>query len=406
MSTDLALPDWNLAPLTAEELGPYGDFPRLADADKAALWTEYNEGRAERVPVTYGINNRVLILDPRFNLGHWRYDEIFEDPRAMLVAQLHWQHLVRNRYHVFCDQPTELPDQWEVAPFFQNVYEAASFGAPISCGPNDVPTTTPILEEDNKRSIFDADIDHPLELGICQRGIEMTGKMREIADGRTFLGRPISVLPYAELGSDGPLTGALNLRGAGIFRDLKRDPDYAHQLMDFIVEAAIRRVRAFRAHWDLPQPDQAWLADDAIVGLSIEQYREFILPHHRKWYDAIDPQRTLIRGMHLCGDATRHFEVIHRELGVTAFDTGYPVDFGALRRALGPDVEILGGVEVPLLMSAAPQRIYERGREILESGVTDGERFVFREGNNLPPGVPWANLAALYKAAWDFGRHA
>ncbi len=252
-------------------------------------------------------------------------------------------------------------------------------------------------------SVFDVDIDHPLELGVYKTGIEMTHAMRKIADSLTFFGRPIEVRPYAELVSDGPLTNALNLRGAGIFRDLKRDPEYAHQLFDFIVEAGIKRVRAFLEHWDLPEPDQVWFADDAVANIGTEQYREFVLPYHRKWYNALDPRRDRIRGMHLCGDATRHFKLIRDELGISAFDTGYPVDFGALRRELGPRVEIAGGVEVPLLMGATPGEVYDRTTAILSSGVCEGDRFILREGNNLPPGVPWANLAAMYKAAFDFG---
>ncbi len=67
------------------------------------------------------------------------------------------------------------------------------------------------------------------------------------------------------------------------------------------------------------------------------------------------------------------------------------------------DVEIFGGVEGPTLLGGTPQQVYERAREILQSGITEGGRFVLRDANNLPPNVPWANLAAMYKAAFDFG---
>jgi uroporphyrinogen-III decarboxylase len=76
------------------------------------------------------------------------------------------------------------------------------------------------------------------------------------------------------------------------------------------------------------------------------------------------------------------------------------VDFAQLRAELGPDVEILGGVEVGLLLSASPKAVHRRAREILDSGTREGGRFVLREANNLPPGVPWANLGALHSAAF------
>ena len=67
------------------------------------------------------------------------------------------------------------------------------------------------------------------------------------------------------------------------------------------------------------------------------------------------------------------------------------------------DVEIFGGVEVPTLLGCTSQQVYERAREILQSGITEGGRFVLRDANNLPPNVPWSNLAAMYKATLNFG---
>ena len=42
-------------------------------------------------------------------------------------------------------------------------------------------------------------------------------------------------------------------------------------------------------------------------------------------------------------------EEIQRELGVMSFDTGFPIDFGLVRQALGPEVTINGGPHVELL---------------------------------------------------------
>jgi hypothetical protein len=41
----------------------------------------------------------------------------------------------------------------------------------------------------------------------------------------------------------------------------------------------------------------------------------------------------------------------------------------------------------------------------LTSGVLEGRRFILREANNLPPGVPPENLAAMYEAALAYGRY-
>ncbi|MEW6252067.1 MAG: uroporphyrinogen decarboxylase family protein [Planctomycetota bacterium] len=403
MPSELARDAWRLRPLTPDECGSYGDFPRLSDAEKAAVRDAHAARRPRRVPVVLGTNSRVFLLDPRFDAEGLTYERMFHDPEALLISQLRWQYTLRCRHNVFCDAPTELPDCWEVGLDTQNVYEAAFFGAPVLFHDNSVPETVPFLAEENKRRIFDVDIERPLEHGFFRTALELWDRLRALAEGKTFLGRPIRVVPYTALGSDGPLTVAMNLRGPAILTDLLRDPDYARQLFDLIVTAGIRRIRAFLAHWNMPAPEQVWLADDSIAMLGPAQYREFLLPYHRKWYATLDPQRCRPRGIHLCGDATRHFRTIRDECGVTIFDTGFPVDFAALRRELGPDVELLGGPAVPLIMEGTPHQVYARARDILRSGVRAGGRFMLREGNNLPPGASWANLAAMYKAAFDCG---
>jgi uroporphyrinogen-III decarboxylase len=62
-------------------------------------------------------------------------------------------------------------------------------------------------------------------------------------------------------------------------------------------------------------------------------------------------------------------------------------------------------VEIGTLTNGTPEQVYQRSREILTSGIMEGGRFIFREGNNLPPNVPWCNLAAMYKAVQDIGRY-
>jgi uroporphyrinogen decarboxylase len=403
MPTELARDSWHLPPLHADACGPYGDFPRLSDEEKAALWDGYRQGAPHRVPVTLVGNNRLLLLDARFDAEGLDYLRVFTEPEAMLIAQLRWQYIVRRRHNLFCDQPTELPQKWEIGIDVQNVYEAAFFGAPLHFHPDGIPETKPILDDDNKRAIFDVDIDRPLEGAFLSDAIALAERMAELARDKTFFGRPITVLPYAGVGTDGPLTVAMNLRGPRILTDLIRDPEYAREVFDFVTDAAIKRYHAFAAHLNLPDAEQVWMADDSVAMLSPAQYREFLLPCHRRWYDGVDPKRNKIRGMHLCGDATRHFKPLCEHAGVTSFDTGFPVDFAALRAELGPEVEIFGGVEVSTLLTGTPQHVYERAREILQSGITAGGRFVLRDANNLPPNVPWANLAAMYRAAFDFG---
>lgn len=78
------------------------------------------------------------------------------------------------------------------------------------------------------------------------------------------------------------------------------------------------------------------------------------------------------------GVPTRHFLMINKELGVTSFDTGFPVDFGPLRQTLGPTVEISGGPSVMILREGTPDVCAQETRRILESGIMQGGQFILR----------------------------
>jgi uroporphyrinogen-III decarboxylase len=376
-----------------------------SNEEKERLWQCFRAGRPDRVPVHLSTTDRVYILDPQFNREGLDYPEVFARAEKMLLAQLRWQETVRTHHHQFCDLPAGLPDAWSVGIQFQNVYEAWYFGCEVRFEPGQVPDTRPMLTDDIKRAVFDVDIDHPLERDPFRRGYEFTERMTVLAQQMDYRGRPVQVRPYIPSFTDGPLTVATDLRGTAFLTDLYADPDYADELLAFLTQAAINRAqavaqRAGKAH------EAVGMGDDMLQAISTAMYVERILPLHRRYYDALDPNHTLPRSMHLCGDATRHMPIIARELGVRSFDTGFPVDFGALRRALGPEVELWGGVEVAILLHGSPQQVYARARDILTSGVLEGRRFVLRDANNLPPRVPMANLEAMYKAAFDFGRYA
>ncbi len=374
--------------------------PMVSNEEKAAVWAAYREGHPTRVPVMLATNPRVVLLDPQLNTWGYTFQQYFYDAKIMVDVQLqHARHraLVLHRY---TDDPVGVPDFWWVGTDRQNVYEAAHLGSPVEFREGQVPDAVPCLHEGNKESIFERDITRPTEQGFFGESLRLCLRMKELAHSMQFEGRPIKVADYTPTGTDGPLTVGTSLRGQGMLEDLVADPDYATRLLAFITEAAILRVRDFRRFWG-DESIPVGLADDSVQLISTRTYREMVLPHHRRFYDTFMPDAP--RGIHLCGDATRHFRMLRDELNVKSFDTGFPVDFGALRRELGPDVEILGGPPVSLLLQGTPEAVYDACKAILLSGVKEGGRFVLREGNNLPPRVPLANLEAMYRAALDYG---
>jgi len=266
-----------------------------------------------------------------------------------------------------------------------------------------VPDTRPILTDDQKNLLFDRGMPGPFD-GVMAKNREFYEWMKAQREaGFAFLDRPIGSVSPNSMGTDGPFTVAANLRGATqLCVDLYEDPEYARKLLNFITEATIIRLKAWRRYMgDTDVPAQWGIADDSIQLLSREMYSDFVLPCH--WRLLSELAGPGPHNIHLCGDATRHFKTICDELNVKIFDTGFPVDFAALRKELGNEVTIFGGPHIGLLQRGPVEAICEKTREILHSGVADNAPFVIREGNNLAPFTPLTHIRAFYEAARAYG---
>lgn len=381
------------------------DFERH-NAEVREVWDAYRRRCPVRVPVIFGINPRYTMFEHPANPRRFTFRQFFDDPRVMLERQL--EHAEWVRLNAPQDAEMGLPvEGWDVAVNFQNCYEAAWLGCPLRYDSSQVPDTLPLLPDDRtKRRIFDDGIPDPFSGGLMRRNWEFyTFFCQRQTDGWAWRELPIRSVTPCGLGTDGPLTVACNLRGAtGFMADMAGDPDFAWRLLDFVTEATIQRIRAYRRRLGLPLKTHGWsFADDSVQLISTRMYEAQVLPFHRRLVGTFSEGGPV--AMHLCGNATRHFRFLRDRLNVRSFDTGFPVDFGRLREELGPEVEIQGGPSVTLLQTATPAGVREEVRRILASGIMRGGRLVLREGNNMPPGVPLENLHAMYQAAKEFGRY-
>jgi len=371
-----------------------------------AVWAAYRAGHPTRVPVTLCTDTRFFVLNDEFNPGEkMSFQNYSEDPLVMMDFQLRaaeWR-----AFHVapHCDDPAGLPEKFTVTVDMQRYFDAGFFGAAVEYRPGQTPDTRPLLAGDNKNRLFDRGLPDPLTGGVYAKAHRFYQAMAErIRAGFTYQGRPVEFEPSGLLGHDGPLTAATNLRGTELYSDFYTDPDYVRQLLDFIAEATIARIRAQRRFFGLPEVADTWsYADDDVQLLSTDMVREFIVPVHRKLKAALTTAGRI--AIHLCGNATRHFKLLRDVLDVYSFDTGFPVDFTWLRQELGPEVEILGGPRAMLLHDGTPEQVAAEARRILESGIMQGGRFILREANDLAPGTPLANLAAMYQTARTHGQY-
>ncbi|MCX8065970.1 MAG: hypothetical protein N3G21_12510 [Candidatus Hydrogenedentes bacterium] len=364
------------------------------------LWDEFERGVHKRVPIRLNSNPKVLILDSALNYLNIQFKDYLYDPELMAQVQLNWE--LWRRFLLPGDHEHGLPEQWEIYIDFQNVYDASWFGAPLVFMDSQVPTIHPILRDDNcKMMLFDKGLPEPFKGELAQLALDhIEYYEKRFKGGWEFLGKPVKLTWKTPFGwTDGIFTVATLLRGMeNLCMDILLDPQYVHQLLGYITEALINRMQAWLKFMGISYPMALyWFADDAIQILSREQYVEFVLPYHKKIYQIFSkPEKRFI---HLCGNVQHLLPTIKKELGVNFFETGFPVDFGILRKELGPQVTILGGPKASLFLKGYARELISETEKILGSGVLKGKKFILQEGNNLPPCVDIDSCKDFYEFA-------
>jgi len=370
------------------------------NAEQARAWDAFRAGKPYRVPIILGVNSRYFMPISEANPDNVDFRTYTEDPDVMFDSLLRFQRW--SRFNLLQDTELGLPEKWVIGLDFQNYYEAVWLGCPLYFAEGEVPDSRPAYR-DNPESLLDRGIPDPFS-GLMAKVLEYQEHFEHRAKNEDYLGRPIEVTPpWCGLGTDGPMTLCCSLFSADrTCTMLAEEPERMERLLTFVTDAILTKTVAFRKRFGVDVPmDDMMIADDSIALISTPMYKEMILPHHRRIYDTL--ATPVGRGIHLCGNATRHFRMLMEELGIVTFDTGFPVDFGALRRELGPTARIWGGPHVELLRTATPEEVRLEVERILSSGILEGGMFVLREGNNLAPHTPIENTEAMYHAGREFG---
>lgn len=375
------------------------------------VWEAYNNKKPYRVPIMISGSIRNLFGNPEINKTNYTFEDFFKNPQAQIECQLAYQKWVR--YNLICDQEMGPPrNGWQINIDFQNSYEAGWFGCPLRYFGNHVPDTVEILKED-KNKLYELKEPDPLSGNLLGRAMEFFEYMQDKCPKMEFEGLPVKPpVTIPGEGTDGPFDVAYKLRGAAeVCIDIYEDPKYFHELMNFVTENTIHRMKAIRRwRWsrfpESPDKDRFkvkdWgFADDAIALISVEQYQEHVFPYHQKLVEEFSDGSPV--SIHLCGNATHQFKFLKDNLNIYSFDTGFPVDFEKMRRELGPEVQISGGPTAMLLKDGSAEVIREEVKRICESGIMEGGRFILIAANNLAPCTPIENIEAMYNAGKTYG---
>jgi len=365
----------------------------------SGLLADFRRGAHERVPVSWSMGYKVLVLDPRLNRAGYTFEDCFSDPHAMLMAQLDFEHW--RRHNVWADWEMGLPSKWDVGVNFQNVYESAWLGGDLFFAPNQVPDIRPFLRDLHEMAEF-------LRNGIPDPMSGFMGKVSQFYDnfvekkekGFTYAGRPLGEISLP-IGTDGPFTIAMNITGGAILKALYSNPSFFEKFLHFVTNAQIERMKAWHKVKGVSFPYEGFgFADDSIQLLSPRAYERFVLPLHKEIVKTFCVGRP---GIHLCGDINHHLEALKRELDISSLDSGYPLDLKRARDILGDDVAIRGNLHIVTLLEGPKEKIRAETLKILGSGVLRGKKFTFGEGNNVAPFTPAENMNYAYEVVREHG---
>ncbi len=367
------------------------------------LWDAFNQGKPYRVPIVFNFNPRFYLLTPELNKEGYTFEEYIKDPDVMFEVQLKLRKWIR--LNVPQDMEMGYPrHNWGgVYVDLQNFYEAGWLGNNVIFPKNNVPYAAP-LPRNKLEEMLEKGIPDPLKDNWMGFGMQIYQYFKEKLKEAEFEGIPVGETAYPPGGgTDGPFTVAAALMGATeLCITLYEQPDFVHRLLDFITEATIVRIKAI---WDLmgwEYPAQSWgFADDSIELLSTPHYKEFVLPYHKRLVNTFSKGGP--NSIHLCGKVQRHLKILKTELNITSFDLGFPTDLGLARRELGPDVLLRGNLHPELLRSGTPKEIEKETKRICQSGVMEGGKWIFCEGNNVSPQTPLRNFQAMYNAGKKYG---
>ena len=368
------------------------------------VWAHYKQGRPTRVPLQIHGSITNYFFNPQLNTRGYTFEQFFKDPEIQIITQLEYTHWMK--HNVLFDHEMGLPECWYLWVDFQNSFEASWAGAPIRYIPGQLPDTLPIFDTDRNK-LYEMPKQLPAEHGVVADGMAFIDYMTDYCKTHEYMGRPITP-PRRFVGefSDGVFTLACKLRGAeNLILDMMDECGYYEDLMEWLTQNIINRMltlrKMHRESWN--ETLDFFYADDSIELLSYEMFKKYVLPYQKRIFDVLSGGKKC--GMHLCGNSMHLFAGLVQDLPIDSLDTGFPIDHGKLRKLVGPDITLYTGPTIMLLQNGKEDAIKAEVKRILESGVTQGGKYIMIAANNMAPRTPVENIRALYEAVQEYGRY-
>jgi uroporphyrinogen decarboxylase len=201
----------------------------------------------------------------------------------------------------------------------------------------------------------------------------------------------------------GPLTTASNLRGAeNLMKDIYKDPDFVHDLLEFIVEATkpfIKEVVKRGGRCGLGEP----VASGSLISPS--QFNEFVFPYLKNITAEIKNVSGISPQLHICGSTKKIWQLMV-ETGAGSLSLDDVVDISEAKKEIGDKITIVGNVSPTNSMYLGTKKtIEENVKECLRKGYDSPKGYILSLGCGLPVFTPKENVHDFIDAGKKYGQY-
>jgi uroporphyrinogen decarboxylase len=184
-------------------------------------------------------------------------------------------------------------------------------------------------------------------------------------------------------------------------RDFYYDPEFAHQLLAFSVEATIpfvREVAKLGAGINIVEP----VSSGSLI--SPAQFREFAFPYIKRLVTEI---RKVAKppSLHICGNTRKVWkEMVATGAGSLSLDN--VIDLEDAKREVGAEIAISGNIRPSdTMFLGTPATVEANVKECLRKAYDSPKGYILALGCALPLRTPPENIHALVASAKKFGRY-
>ena len=205
----------------------------------------------------------------------------------------------------------------------------------------------------------------------------------------------------------GPMSTASSIRSVELLlRDVRKNPEKLHKLLDFCVDASLQWLRIFSEETGCKQMSIADPVTSTDV-LGKKYFEEFSKPYFKRLFDGVteicDGAKPMV---HICGHTKGIWEDL-AEVGVQAFSIDNCEDIVEAREILGNRMMLVGNVSpVSVMRKGTIDEIIEAVKDHLRKAAESPCGYMIAPGCEVPAGTPKENLDAFIYAVRKYGAGA